>query len=480
MNKKKEGFYMKSIGRLAAAFTACLAAGALVFSAAAESTVTLNFDDSLKVATVGKEANNTAAADVVEMKDGVFHFTASNGPGMVSLVLNQNTFAADEDVEITFDYKGLNRSWSDDRILIGAKGDKQWGSLVLRLPNTAEGSKTLICLKDDLATELGSAGSAPLEANVLYHFRIKLAKAAGKMEIFVTKEGETEASSPLLTVTNDLVKTLSGGLAFGQWATEFTIDNAKIVAGGRVLMDADFSTLPENAAYEDSEGTAIITGGALYLHGWKADHSAGSYVVTKGLLGMDDLTSFDMTYAYRPADVAWSIDKLIMGYKGNGKEQDSLVLELMGNEQQAKLVKYTGAERTELKTVDLILEKDVTYIVKTAVDTDAGKADITVYPASGAVPAEPTISVTDDFIKTVKGDIGFTSFGGSYAVDDIVITSKEAEIPTPTTKPAATTTKGTPSTGDGFPIAMALTAGGAALLTAAALLLNKKRGAHNR
>ena len=125
---------------------------------------------------------------------------------------------------------------------------------------------------------------------------------------------------------------------------------------------------------------------------------------------------------------------------------------------------------TELASSALILHKNSTYGINVSVDTNAGKVTVSINSVNGT-PVE--LSVTDDFVKTLKGDIGFSSWGGEYAVDNVKVTAYGIELPgTSTTTPSGVPE--TPDTGDTIPVAaMAVLAVAAMVIPA----VKVKRGA---
>lgn len=391
-------------------------------------TVILDFDSSLKVANVGLDKQCKESDGTVKEENGKLHLVCGNRGSIWSQVVNANAFTAEQDVEISLDYCSANRAWAGDVICIGAKGDRQWGGLVLELLST-EGSTRTIKLKNDMLEELAVAGDEPLAADTQYRIRILLKKSSGEIQVYIDAPGET-SQTPVLSEKNEAVKTLSGGVAFGGWASDYTVDNLKIVAGGKTLMDADFSTQATDIGHPDNreEGTALISGGVLNMNGWNQAHTGGNVAITRGLFGTKELTDLDLSLEYTPSDVRWSFDKILLGYGDNASEQNTLILEMRGETQKMVLKKVVGDQITELAETDLTLTAGKTYFVEIALDTAAGTAAVTVTPDGGAAVS---LSVSDEFIRTLKGDIGLVSWGGQYTVDNVKLVSYGTELPHP-------------------------------------------------
>ena len=390
------------------------------------SSAVLDFDDSLKVANVALDKHCSASAGTVKAENGKLHLVAGNGEPAWSEVINSNAFKANENIEIAYDYYANNRDWSGDSICIGAKGDRQWGGYVLVFTSLG-GADSTVELKNDALISMAKGGTTPMAANKLYRIRITLDKATGTLKVWATESGKKEGS-PVLTHTDNGLKSLAGGVSFSGWASDYTVANLLLKANGKVLLNADFSTQPKNIGHKDNaeEGTAIISGGMLNLNGWNPAHTGGSQAITEGLFGVDGITSFDLSLDYAPADVAWSHDKVVMGYKNNGLEHGAMILELQGNPQKAVLQKNIDGNLTTLAEADLSLVAGMSYKITAKVDTTAGTAVVTVTPAQGAAV---TLNATDDFIKGLKGDIALSSWGGNYAADNIALTAYGIELP---------------------------------------------------
>ena len=428
------------------------------------STVTLNFDDSLKAAKVALDKLSKAEDGTVKMENGVFHLTCGTRNSIWSGVINSNLFTANQDVEISFDYKSPKRDWAADSICIGAKGDRQWGGIVLKLPNTAEGSKTVELLNEGLE-RLADGGNLPLWEDTSYHFRITLTRSTGTLNVWITESGKAEAKDPVLSFTDKAFKTLSGGISFGGWASDYTVDNLKITAGGKVLINADFSTEPTVVGHKDNKesGTAVISGGALHVNGWNPEHTAGSDAVTRGILGTNEMSSFDLSLEYTPTEVQWSHDKLLLGYGNNGTENGALILEMSGEVRKAIIKKKVDGQETVLAEAEMTFTANATYEIRVNVNAPAGKMTASIVPAGGTAVE---LNVKDEFIKTLKGDIGFSSWGGRYMVDNMTVTAYGITLPGVEPGSSSTTgSSGNVNTGVTMPIgAFVILIGAAALL----------------
>ena len=443
-----------------------------------KSTVTLDFDGSLKVAHVALDKSSKTEDGNVKMENGKFHLTCGTRNSIWSDVINANLFTASQDVEISFDYESPKRDWAADTICIGAKGDKQWGGFVLELPNTSEGTK-MVELKDEMLQRIADGGNLPLIEGTLYHFRITLTKSTGTLKVWITESGKKEAKDPVLSYTDDKFKTLSGGVAFGGWSSDYTVDNLKITAGCKVLINADFSTEATEAGHKDNQGsgTAFISGGVLHVNGWNPEHTAGSDAITKGMLGVSDMTSFDLSLEYTPTEVAWSHDRILLGYGNNGGDNGTLTLEMFGEGKKLRLKKKVDGQETVLAEADMTYTANTTYEIHVSVNALAGKAAVSIAPVGGTAVE---LNVKDAFIKTLKGDIGFSSWGGNYMVDNMTVTAYGIVLPgSDASKPGDSSdgSHGSVDTGVALPMfAIVLLFGAAAVL----LLLNwKSKRVHN-
>lgn len=409
------------------------------------SSVLIDFDEYMNNINVeklqmGDFVNDTQSGITLLDDEGMFMLECSNGRDVHSALLNSKFFTAEQDVEIEFDFYGNNRDWAVDRIAIGAHGDRQWGSYIVEIPSMAEGFDTIL-LKDEWTNKLVGCG----DENSLvwdltwYHFRITVVKETGTINVWVTEEGYEETEEPTLTYTDEKIKTLRGGLAFSGWATNYVIDNLSMKADGEELISTDFSEAFVDYSNADGteKGTVKAYSGALNLFGYETLDKA-SYAISKGILGVNDLTDCRITYDYIPVRADWNVDKLILGYQNNGLETNCLTAEIISDNGVSKLVikKNVDGTVTDLASAPIKLTwYDKAQVVDARLDTVTGQVIVSFTQTDGQVI---TVGAADDFIKTLEGDFGFSCYAGQYVVDNIMVESYAATLPTKATTTTAT------------------------------------------
>lgn len=240
-----------------------------------------------------------------------------------------------------------------------------------------------------------------------------------------------------------------------KWLTVFMVALTLMVMTFSVAAEAnevlrlDFSeasqvTMDDKAA---NQGEMEIANDVLVMSGWKADSTSAAYVKTKGILPASNsrMGTLTLEFEFIPRDISWTIAKVIVGDQGNGSEQDALVLEIYGNdfslEKRGMLKLNIGGVVTDLgefNTGELLA--DATYAVRLYKDNSTGTAELYFYDKDGKIPADPTLTVQSDVIKSIVGNIAFTSYAGRYDVDNVVVYDGETSRPT---TPATTTTADT-------------------------------------
>ena len=203
-----------------------------------------------------------------------------------------------------------------------------------------------------------------------------------------------------------------------------------------------------------SKGTLEVADGVLKMSGWTpGTTTAANYVKSAGILpaANANIGSLTLEFEFTPQDVSWICAGIVIGDKDNGSEQDAVVIAFYGNdfklETRGQIVLNMGGIVTplgEFNTGELI--PDMTYAVWVYKDNNAGTVDLYFYEKGGKVPEKPTLSVQSDTIKTITGNISFTSYAGRYTVDNLAVYDGETPRPTapPTTKPPAKTTTAQP------------------------------------
>ena len=78
-----------------------------------------------------------------------------------------------------------------------------------------------------------------------------------------------------------------------------------------------------------------------------------------------------------------------------------------------------GTETLATKKVNVSEGKR--YVVDFVTDPETGKADLYFYAASDKKPETPTLTVTNDSMKKIVGDIAFSSWGGKYSADNVKV-----------------------------------------------------------
>ena len=180
---------------------------------------------------------------------------------------------------------------------------------------------------------------------------------------------------------------------------------------------------------------------------------------------------------YTPTEVAWSHDRILLGYGNNGRDNGTLTLEMFGEGKKLRLKKKVDGQETVLAEADMTYTANTTYEIHVSVNALAGKAAVSIAPVGGTAVE---LNVKDAFIKTLKGDIGFSSWGGNYMVDNMTVTAYGIVLPgSDASKPGDSSdgSHGSVDTGVALPMfAIVLLFGAAAVL----LLLNwKSKRVHN-
>lgn len=223
-----------------------------------------------------------------------------------------------------------------------------------------------------------------------------------------------------------------------------------VAAEANEVLRLDFSDGSQVKADDKSmpQGEVEIDNGLLVMSGWRpGGKTSAGYVKTEGILPAPDnrMGTLTLEFEFIPRDISWTVAKAIIGDQGNGTEQDALILEILGNdlalEKRGALRLNMGGVVTDLGEFNTgELMADATYAVRVYKDNSTGTAELYFYDKDGKVPAEPVLTVQSDVIKSIVGNISFTSYAGRYDIDNVVVYDGESPRPTaPTTTTKATT-----------------------------------------